>query len=79
MSVTQNRRDTVSLLSGESHPDAPEIVVSHHQPALPSGSPQDGVRAALHRQQRLQQAAARTAGIPTPGPAGQGGWMAAVE
>ena len=29
-----------------------------------SGSPQDGVSAALHRQQRLQQAADRTTGFP---------------
>lgn len=42
----------------------PEIV-SYNQQALRSGSPQDGVCAALHRQQRIQQANGRSTGVPT--------------
>lgn len=79
VSVTRTWRETVSLACGESRHDAPEIVVSRRQPALSSGSPQDGVRAALHRPQRRPQAAAGTAGVPTPGPAGHRGWKAPVE
>lgn len=41
----------------------PEIV-SYNQQALRSGSPQDGVCAALHRQQRIQQANGRSTGFP---------------
>lgn len=77
--VTQNGRATVLLGSEQSHHDAPEIVVSPQQPALRSGSPQDGVRAALHMQQRLQQVAAGTAGVPTPllGPGAH--WSSSTE